>query len=215
MPPTANEIAQSFIKIKERIRQAGRDLDSLTIVGVTKGFDAHTVQLALQAGIENFGENYSSEFVNKAKLVTGAATWHFIGTIQRRNILSMAKYVSLWHSIARIEEAAGIADLAPGAEGLVQLDLAKLPNRNGVKISDLSRFMDLISKIDISIRGFMCMGVPNDVSRTREIFIKAHEISQDFGLSDLSMGMSDDLEVALECGSTIVRIGSALLGQRA
>ncbi|NNN22516.1 MAG: YggS family pyridoxal phosphate-dependent enzyme [Acidimicrobiales bacterium] len=215
MSPDANEIKQSFGKIKERIRQTGRDLDSITFVGVTKGFDAHTVEQALQAGITNFGENYSSEFVQKAKLVTGPATWHFIGTIQRRNIASMARYVSLWQSIVRIEEARDIANIEPGAKGLVQIDLAELPNRSGVKVEDLSKFMDLISKIDISIRGFMCMGDPFDMTRTREIFTKAHEISEDFGLPELSMGMSDDLEVALECGSTIVRIGSALLGQRA
>ena len=200
-------------QVRQRITSAGGDLDSITIVAVTKGLDADAARRALAAGIVEVGENYAQEMVAKAEHVEGAR-WHFLGHVQRNKVAALAPHVALWHGLDRVSVGEALAARAPGASVLVQVNLTDDGGRNGCHRTEVGNVVAGLRDLELEVRGLMGVaprGTPEDA---RPHFRWLAEAAADLGLPELSMGMSADLEVAVEEGGTIVRVGRALFGAR-
>ena len=194
----------------------------MRIVAVTKGFDADAVTTALAAGLTDIGENYADELVAKAATVadgTGAGgavppVWHFLGAVQRNKVARLAPVVAWWQGVSRVEEGRAIARRAPGARVLVQVDVAGIPGRGGCAPDGVGNLIGSLRDEDLDVAGLMAVGPPGSPEAARPGFTLVSEMADRLDLPVRSMGMSDDLEVALSEGSTMVRLGRALFGAR-
>jgi pyridoxal phosphate enzyme (YggS family) len=185
------------------------------VIGVTKGFGPEAVQAALDAGLTELGENYAAELEAKAGVAGHAAgvAWHFLGAVQRNKVAQLAPVVGWWQSVAREAEGTRIARFAPGARVLVQIETTGLPGRNGCPPEQAGDLAVRLGDLGLDVRGLMTVAAPGE-GAAREAFETLARLADRLGLEERSMGMSDDLEVAVAAGSTMVRIGRALFGAR-
>jgi PLP dependent protein len=198
------------------------------VVGVTKGFGPDAVRAALDAGLRDLGENYAAELLAKAEAAAGdeaaAGTrggaggagnpkWHFLGAIQRNKVAALAPVVGVWQSVAREAEGARLARFAPGATVLVQVDVTGLPGRNGRPPEEVPDLVARLRALGLDVRGLMTVAAPGREA-AETAFGRVARLADRLGLAERSMGMSDDLEAAVAAGSTMVRIGRALFGER-
>ena len=204
-------------EVRRRIVAAGGDLARVKIVAVTKTFGPAAVRAALGCGIVDVGENYARELLATAAATAGEAPqprWHFLGSIQRRDVAKMAPVVSIYEGVDRIEEGVAIARHAPGATVYVELDESQIPGRGGVSAAAAATLIESLRALDLAVAGVMTIAPPGDRAGAEEAFTVARRVADDHGLVECSMGMSDDLEAAVAAGSTAVRIGRALFGAR-
>jgi uncharacterized pyridoxal phosphate-containing UPF0001 family protein len=187
------------------------------VVGVTKGFGADAVRAAAEAGLHDIGENYAGELESKSAETSAtepSLVWHFLGAVQRNKVARLAPIVGLWQSVARAEEGTRIARFAPGAKVLVEVDATGLAGRNGCPPSGVRALVGHLRSDGLDVRGLMTVAAPGD-DAARKAFETVGRLADDLGLEERSMGMSDDLEAAVAAGTTMVRIGRALFGERA
>ncbi len=208
------QIHQNKQKIFDRILKAGVDPKNITIVAVTKGFSIQAIQAGIQEGFCNFGESYPKELNLKASSIKDPINWNFLGSIQKRHVASIASLVSLWHSVDRIEEAKTIAKYRPGASILLQVNTNGQPQQGGCQIGEVETLVEQSRSEGLDVKGLMTLGLNKDLKASRECFRTLAKLGQKLNLAELSMGMSDDLEVAVQEGSTMLRIGRALFGSR-
>ncbi|HVC24270.1 MAG TPA: YggS family pyridoxal phosphate enzyme [Acidimicrobiales bacterium] len=207
-------------RIRERIRAAGGDPARVRVVAVTKGFGVAAVRAALAGGLADLGENYAEELVAKAGELAADSDspprWHYLGAIQRNKVARLAPHVALWQGVDRVEEGAAIARHAPGASVLVEVDSAGIAGRGGVAPRDVGGLVGALHAYDLSVSGLMTVAPPlaSGATRVERAFDLVAQLREDLGLDEASMGMSDDLELAVERGATIVRVGRALFGPR-
>jgi uncharacterized pyridoxal phosphate-containing UPF0001 family protein len=190
---------------------------SVRVVAVTKGFGPDAVAAAVAAGLGEVGENYADELVAKATAAAEgglAVRWHFLGAVQRNKVARLAPLVSCWQGIARPEEGAAIARRRPGATVLVQVDLAGLPGRGGCDPSGVPGLVAALRDDGLDVAGLMAVGPPGDPEDARPGFRRLVAVADELGLPVRSLGMTGDLAVALEEGSTMVRVGRGLFGER-
>jgi uncharacterized pyridoxal phosphate-containing UPF0001 family protein len=186
------------------------------VVGVTKGFGVDAVRAAVEAGLRDIGENYAAELESKAAEASATEppfVWHFLGAVQRNKVARLAPIVGLWQSVARAEEGTRIARFAPGAKVLVEVDTTGLAGRNGCPLSGARALVGDLRSDGLDVRGVMTVAAPGEVA-ARTAFETVGRLADDLGLDERSMGMSDDLEAAVAAGTTMVRIGRALFGER-
>ncbi|MFV0315660.1 MAG: YggS family pyridoxal phosphate-dependent enzyme [Microthrixaceae bacterium] len=191
----------------------------VTVVAVTKGHPPEVALAALRAGFVHLGENYAQELAGKARFVhesdpDAVPSWHFVGRLQSNKVRLIAPYVTLWQTVDRSSLVGEIAKRSPGADVLVQVDLAGLTGRGGVQRGDLDALVSAAGSAGLRVQGLMGVGVPDDLSATAEAFKWLESERARLGLEEVSMGMSGDLEAALAAGATIVRIGTDLFGER-
>jgi PLP dependent protein len=209
-------VADNLASVRRRIQQAGRDPDEVTIVAVTKGFPASACREAMEAGLVALGENRVQEALGKMEVVSGAR-WHLIGHLQTNKVKAAAGRFALIHTVDSIHVAEAIAKVAPAQAVLVEVNVAREPQKSGV---DPARALPLIQAVSglLDLQGLMAMGpAEGDPSQAfRELARLRDEARQLTGkpLPTLSMGMSGDFEAALAAGSTMVRLGQALFGPR-
>jgi hypothetical protein len=182
------------------------------VVGVTKGFGPDAVHAAVGAGLRDLGENYAAELVAKAG-AGGGAVWHFLGAVQRNKVPALAPLVGVWQSVAREAEGARIARFAPGAAVMVQVDATGLPGRNGCAPAEAPELVGRLRQLGLDVTGLMTVAAPG-VAAAETAFGLVGRLADELGLTERSMGMSDDLEAAVAAGTTMVRIGRALFGER-
>jgi PLP dependent protein len=188
-------------------------------VAVTKGFGADAVRAAVGAGLRDVGENYAAELLAKAEALDAdpapsGAVWHFLGAVQRNKVAVLAPRVRLWQSVAREVEGARIARFRPGAAVLVQVDATGLPGRNGCPPSGVAGLVGrLRDDHGVDVRGLMTVAAPGREAADAAFGMVAR-LADELGLGERSMGMSDDLESAVAAGTTMVRVGRALFGDR-
>ncbi len=217
-----DDFAGRLARVRERIRGAAPDPDRVTVVAVTKGFGPDAVRLALDAGIDAIGENYADELLAKAAALrelsatpdARAPAWHYLGAVQRNKVSRLAPLVACWQAVARPEEGVAIAARRPGATVLVQVDVAGRPGRGGVPPSGVAGLVATLRGDALDVAGLMAVGPPGPAEDARPGFRELSGLADALDLPVRSMGMSDDLEVALEEGSTMVRVGRALFGDR-
>ncbi len=215
---SASEVTQHLGALRERLARVGGD--RVQVVAVTKGFGPEAVVAAVGAGLMDVGENYAQELLAKADGVSEELDaefrprWHFIGRLQRNKIRKIAHLVDLWQSVDRIEAAVEIARRAPGARVLVQVDVAGIGERGGCPPTDTARLVTGCQRAGLEVAGLMAVGEPGPPESARPGFRLLAAQAADLGLSELSMGMSGDIEIAVEEGATMVRVGTALFGPR-
>ncbi len=212
-------MAERLSAAHRRIESAGGDPGAVRVVAVTKGFGPGAVASACAVGLVDVGENYAQELVAKAGAVgpllgeSAGPRWHFLGALQRNKVKSLAPLVTCWQSVARLAEGAEIARRAPGAEVLVEVDVSGLPGRGGCTAAEAPGLVRDLGELDLVVRGLMTVA-PVDPAAARLGFRTVRELADRLGLPERSMGMTDDLEAAVAEGSTMVRLGRALFGDR-
>lgn len=220
-------IADNWASIKDRVdracERAKRDPSSVTIVAVSKTHPASAIHEALAAGATDFGENYAQELVAKRPEVP-QARWHFIGRLQRNKAKFVAGHVALVHAVDTVELAQELAKrrVDPSIPQHVLLALSGEASKAGVHAETAIAAAREIVKVEgIALDGLMTMPPPSDdPEASRKPFEELRELRDRIAddlrhpLPALSMGMSDDFEIAIECGATHVRIGTAIFGSR-
>jgi hypothetical protein len=224
-------IARNLEAVRERIaaaaRRAGREPASVTLVGVSKTVDAPRILEAVEAGLLDLGENRVQEARDKAPRLPERIRWHLVGHLQGNKAAHAARLFQVIHSIDSVE-ILGRLDQAAGRDGrrieaLVQADLAGEPAKSGVKEDGLDEVLECASSCkSVAVRGLMILPPYDpDPERSRPYFRRLRRLLEGararhgaLRLDELSMGMTEDFEVAIEEGATMVRIGRALFGER-
>ena len=201
--------------VRQRIESAGGDPDAVRVVAVTKGHPAAAVRAVVGAGLGDVGESYAQELVAKADEVGDLPVrWHAIGRLQRNKVRALAPHVHLWQSVDRLSLAAEIGRRAPGAEVLVQVNVSGSESQGGAPPERVAAVVEGCSDLGLSVRGLMAIGPQGPATEVGAAFARVAALADSLGLPERSMGMSGDLEVAVAEGSTMVRVGTALVGPR-
>ena len=208
-------VAARVVEVRERIAaaaaRAGRDPGAITLVAATKTVDVARVQQVVDASVVDVGENRAQELL--AKTAVEGARWHFLGQLQRNKVRQLAPWVECWQSVDRAELGAEIARRAPGARVLVEVNVGEEPQKGGCAPAAVPALVDALRADGLEVAGLMT--VPPHGDDPRRWFAGLREQAASLDLPELSMGMTDDFEVAVEEGATMVRVGRALFGPRA
>jgi pyridoxal phosphate enzyme (YggS family) len=204
------DVAERLADVRGRIERAGGDGNAVTVVAMTKGFGMDAVEAAAGAGVNDFGENYVDELLAKRDPVH---RWHFLGRIQRRDV-RRAEGVTQWQSVDRVAAGEEIAKRWPGATVLVQVNTSGEGQKQGCTAGEAPALVDRLRDLGLDVRGLMTIGPAGPPEDARPAFRALAELGRRLQLSELSMGMTGDLEVAVQEGSTMVRVGRALFGPR-
>jgi PLP dependent protein len=218
--PGAKPPAAAVNEVRDRIaaaaRRAGRDPAAVTLVGAVKNVPADRVAEALALGLTDIGENRAQDLVTKAGTLEATSQtpvcWHFLGRLQRNKVRSLAPLVTWWQSVDREELGATIARHAPDARVLVEVNVDDEPQKGGCAPRDADRLTEVLRGLGLRVEGLMT--IPPQHDDPRRWFAALRDLAADLGLHHLSMGMTDDYEVAVEEGATMVRVGRALFGAR-
>ena len=211
-------MAAAVAQVRERIADAGGDPDAITLVAVSKGRSVDDLEAALAVGLADLGESYPQELVAKADELAErgdpAVRWHSIGRLQSNKVRSIAPLVHLWQSVDRLSLAGEIARHAPGASVLVQVNVSGAEQQGGCPPERVASVVEGCTDLGLDVRGLMAIGARGPADAVRPGFRRLRELADGLGLPERSMGMSGDLEVAVEEGATIVRVGGALFETR-
>jgi len=231
------DLSKNFEKVKERIFQAavrcGRDPGSVRLVTVSKTMPVEIVRAAVAAGVTILGENYIQEARSKIELLsTNALSWHFIGHLQTNKARYAVRLFDLIHSVDSLrlarelnKEAGKIKKTQPV---LIQVNIGKEASKSGVSAEDIKKLVEEVIQLEnLSLRGLMTMPpFFNDPEKARPFFSLLRDLrdrickeiepalNRNNSLDELSMGMTGDFETAIECGATLVRVGTAIFGER-
>jgi pyridoxal phosphate enzyme (YggS family) len=222
--PVAVRVKRVRARIAAAAQRASRDPDEVTLIAITKGTAAANVDAAIAAGVEDVGENRVQEAVDKQREVTGDARWHLVGHLQTNKAARAAKLFDVVHSVdsRRVADVLS-ANRPPGRDPLVvllEVELTGLPTRYGVAEADVEGVIgQLVNVPAIHLMGLMTIAPhAQDPEAARTFFTRLRHLRDHmqhvtgWALPELSMGMTDDFEVAVEEGSTMVRIGRAIFG---
>jgi PLP dependent protein len=218
-PEGPNIVRARLAEVRDRIAHAaaaaGRRPQEVTLVAVSKEHTAPAVAIALGAGQRVFGENRAQDLVAKADELADhdpRPSWHFVGRLQRNKVRMLAPHVELWHSIDRAELVPELARFAPRARVLVQVNVAGEEQKGGCAPADTDSLIERLRAAEIDVGGLMT--VPPAGLDPRPTFAALRDLGQRFGVHELSMGMTDDFELAIGEGATMVRVGGAVFGPR-
>lgn len=209
----AATVRENLDRIHQRIAAAGGDPEQVRVLAVTKGFDVEVARAAVETGFRALGENYAQELAGKAEVLP-EVEWHFIGRLQSNKVKLVAGAVSCWQSVDRASLVDEIAKRAPGARILVQVNLAGEDQKGGCDRSAVPDLVDRAREAGLDVAGLMAVGVDGDDDATRRVFEGVAELAVEHGLDERSIGMTADLELAVRSGTTMVRVGRALFGER-
>ena len=220
-----SSIADNIKLVHERIRAAaervGRDdASTITLIAVSKAIEPDRVQAALDAGQIVFGESKVQEAKAKIPLVSGRARWHMIGHLQTNKTRDGVALFDLIHSVDSrrlAEEVNKWAEAVGKTQAvLLEVNVSGEASKFGLKPEDLESTLSEINQLTrLEVRGLMTVApFTEEPAGARPYFRRLRELRDAVGLRELSMGMSHDLEVAVEEGATMVRIGTAIFGER-
>jgi len=223
-------IANNLQRIHDRIAQAcgkaGRSPDSVTLLAVSKTFGADAVAQAHAAGQAAFGENYIQEAVEKITALSALPLqWHCIGPIQSNKTRLVAEHFDWVHTVDRLKIAQRLSEQRPvhrpALQVCIQVNVDGGPTKSGVAPDQALALAQAVAALPrLRVRGLMCIPEPApDFVAACAVFERARALFDEMnlagmGLDTLSMGMSSDLEAAVASGSTLVRVGSAIFGER-
>lgn len=226
--PPHPEVGARLEAVRARLERLGAP--EVLIVAVTKGFDIGAVQAALAAGYRHIGENYAQELVDKmAALAEMSGRYgdalpmamseppvvHFIGRLQTNKVRLLADIVDLYESVDRLSLVETLARHVPGARILIQVNTTGEAAKGGCRPDEVESLVVAATAAGLAVEGLMTVG-PTDqpADAARPGFRLVRSLVDRLGLRVCSMGMSHDLEVAVEEGSTEVRLGRAIFGER-
>ncbi len=218
-------IADNLAAVRRRIEAAcarsGRQPAEVTLIAVSKGFPASSVREAYEAGARDFGENRAQEAADKLSWLAGIradVTWHMIGHLQTNKIKTVLDLFDIIHSVDSFHLAEALSRRAPHAvPAFLEVNVAAESTKFGLTLDELPREFERICRLPgIEVRGLMTVApIAAHPEQVRPIFRRLREAARALGLSQLSMGMTDDFEVAIEEGATHIRVGRAIFGERA
>ncbi|MDJ0622679.1 MAG: YggS family pyridoxal phosphate-dependent enzyme [Desulfocapsaceae bacterium] len=226
-------IQMNIKNLKLRIAQAasncGRPQDSVRLVAVSKRFPASAITIAQSAGQKVFGENYIQEAQQKYEALSGNVQFHFIGHLQSNKAAIAAEICTMVETVDRIKLAKilnkHLHRLDKTLDILVQVNIGEDINKSGIRADQVAGLLEEITKLD-RLRPLGLMTMPpfsNDPEDSRVYFRKLKSLAETLGdkelfhdnsAIELSMGMTNDYEIAIEEGATLVRVGTAIFGQR-
>lgn len=225
-----NNIANNIQSVMERIerasRKSGRDSHEITLIAASKTTDPKQIKEAIKSGIRNFGENYVQEAASKIPHIKkNTVKWHLLGKLQKNKVNNAIKLFDSIHTIDSIELAQHLNKrLEEPMDVLVEVNLAREKSKGGVTPKGAIKLIKAMSSLEkLNIKGLMA--IPpffESAEYSRPYFITLRRLAEQINrerflgvvLSELSMGMSGDFEVAIEEGATIVRVGTAIFGSR-
>ncbi len=211
--------------IGEAARRSGREGSEITIVAVTKGWPTEVVAMAIDVGITDIGENRVQEALSKREALRPGVRFHLVGHLQRNKASRAADLFDVIHSISSVEVAEALSRAAARRdrviEVLLQVNVAADPAKHGVSPEESASVLERVVPLPcLRVTGLMTIGpLTQSPEESRPYFSALRELrdrlaSRWSGLHHLSMGMSADYPVAIEEGATMVRIGTALFGER-
>jgi len=226
-----SDLAVALAAVHDRIAaacaRAGREPGEVKILAVTKTHSAATVRSAIAAGVDAIGENRVQEAVLKRPEVPEKLPWHLVGPLQRNKVRRALELFDVIQSVDRLALADRIEALAAAANSaipvFVEINVGEEPQKNGVTSDQADSLVEAIltSCPHMKLQGLMTIPPYHpDPQRSRPYYVRLRDLAQrlerSFGLArlELSMGMSEDFEVAVEEGATWVRLGRVLLGER-
>ena len=215
MDDVAANVAEVRSRIEGAARRAGRDPGSVTLVAATKTVAVERIAEALAVGVTDLGENRAQELLAKAPILAEgavAARWHFLGALQRNKVRALAPWVSCWESVDRYSLGEDLVRRAPGARVLVEVNLAGEPQKPGCTRAEAPRLVESLRTSGLAVEGLMA--IPPMGEDPRRWFAELRDLAAVLELAELSMGMTDDFEIAIEEGATIVRVGRGVFGAR-
>ncbi|NLK51682.1 MAG: YggS family pyridoxal phosphate-dependent enzyme [Syntrophomonadaceae bacterium] len=218
-------------EIKKRINEAaersGQDSDRVQIIAVTKFVGPERIGEAVGAGINILGENRVQEFIKKYPLVEGPVQWHLIGSLQTNKVKSVIDKVELIHSLDRDSLALEISRQAQRfgrpVKALVQVNVSGESTKRGLATDELFPFIKKVTQLDgLLIKGLMTIAPLGDPESIRPVFRTLRHLYENLAEKDLpgvqmeylSMGMTNDFEIAVEEGANLIRIGTGIFGGR-
>ncbi len=215
-------VAHRVEEVRQRIAaaclRAGRSPQEVTIVAVSKGFPPQAIREAWQAGIRHFGENRVQEAAAKLPQVADLPiTWHMVGHLQTNKV---KKALALFHTIDSVDSLPLAQEISRRAQGtvpiLLEVNVAREASKFGFSPEELLQAAEQVAALPhLEVRGLMTVApIVSDPEEVRPIFRRLRELARALGLKELSMGMSDDFQVAVEEGATMVRLGRAIFGPR-
>ena len=223
-------IAENVLNIRRRIalacERSGRSEGEITLIAVTKDFPAEVLREIVSAGVEDIGENYVQELrLKREKVGENSIRWHFIGHLQTNKVKDIASWIHAIHSVDSLRLGLEISKRA-GQSGrtigvLVEVNTSGEATKFGLSPRETPGVVkELAALPGLSVTGLMTIGaMADDPERARDSFRALRHLREELSgngipLRDLSMGMSDDFEIAIEEGATMVRIGRAIAGDR-
>jgi len=210
-------IAERLNHVIQRIQKVDHS-QKVKLIAVSKKKSIALIKEAISSGQKDFGENYLQEAVEKIKAINDPSlTWHFIGPIQSNKTASIAKYFQWVHSVDRKKVLTRLNEQSKENQKvlnvLIQVNIDDEETKSGVMLEEIDDLINYANELsNISLNGFMCIPNPGN---SEESFKKMKILLNSYPyLKTLSMGMSNDLEVAIKNGSTMVRIGTDIFGAR-
>ena len=217
-------LAERFAAIEARIaaacQRAGRPRSQVRLVAVSKLHPPEVIRAAFALGQRDFGENYAQELRDKHAALSSleGIFWHAIGPLQPKNAKYVAKAAHTFHALDRIEVATELSRRRTGAplRCLLEVNLAGEASKAGVAPDQVAVLVQQVRALpNLELTGLTAMPPPSeDPQASRPHFGKLKKLAAGFGLTQLSMGSTQDFEVAIEEGATLVRVGTALFGER-
>lgn len=209
-------------RITGACQRAGRPRSSVQLVAVSKLHPVDSVRLAWETGHRHFGENYAQELRDKHEALSDCAgvVWHAIGPVQPKNAKYLARAAHWFHALNRLEVAQELSKRRTGAalRCLVEVNVAGERTKAGLPPGEVEPLIAAVRRLPgLEVVGLSAMPPlveEESAERNREHFLRTAELASALGLPELSMGTSGDFEVAIEAGSTLVRVGTALFGAR-
>ncbi len=223
-------IAENLRQVKEKIEkkcaEVNRDVSEIKLIAVSKNFGIDEITQAYNEGVRDFGENRAQELDIKFSKLGNKITWHFIGNLQRnkvRFVVSAAEYIHSVDSLllaSEINKRAGLIN--KNQKVLLQIKTSTEETKSGLtdynEIKDLAHYCQDFSNLNLV--GLMTIApLTEDINLIRKSFSQLRKLknrlnSENINITELSMGMTSDFEIAIEEGATMLRIGSAIFGQR-
>jgi PLP dependent protein len=211
------DLAERLQRVRQQIADAGGA--SVEVLAVTKGHPVEVVQAAVDVGLKAVGENYAQELVAKFTNQTGGKSFdlavHFIGQLQTNKVRQIVGLVNVYETLDRPALVVELAKRAPGAHVLVQVDTTGETGKGGCEPGDVESLVTHAASAGLAVDGLMTVGpTTGGPEAARPGFRLVRGLCDTLGLATCSMGMSDDFIVAVQEGSSRVRLGSVLFGMR-
>lgn len=208
-------------RVVDAVSRAGRSLDEVTVVAVSKTMSNDDIMSVYDRGHRDFGENRADELAEKAATLPRDITWHFVGALQSNKARTVRGVVTLLHSMDRRSLAKAWMKgqgLAPPV--LAQVNVGEESQKSGVAPEQVEETVTWMEGLGLDVRGLMAIPpIPDRPEDSREHFVTLRRLRDELrgshpAVTELSMGMTDDFEVAIEEGASIIRVGRAIFGPR-
>jgi len=219
-------------RIRSACRKAGSDRTGVTLLPVTKGQSPETISHAHRLNLSEFGENRVQDLLSKKNLLAEEdifPKWHFLGHLQKNKVKDIVGIIDTLHTLDSInlvtildrrrkylKDRGRLLTSAPPMRCFIQINITEENHKSGVRLNNFDRLLETARKSnELSVVGLMAMAPYNeDANEARPIFSKIRRLAEFHNLPQLSMGMSQDFEIAIEEGATMIRLGTTLFGRR-